>query len=213
MISRRVFLKNGAFALVSLGFAPSFLARTAFAAGDAPGRAAHRDLSARRRRWPEHGRPVRRGRLLSRPPEHRHSPPERRRGKRARSRRLLRLQSAARPAQAALGSPRPGDRSCVRLARLDPLALRRAGLHGDGDAGRQEHRGRLAEPLSPGAADRRHDGVSRGRARPAAAACAAGHRAGPRHQSDLAVRHPGGETARRSAHRSKRSTRPRPIAC
>jgi len=35
MISRRVFLKNGAFALVSLGFAPSFLARTACAAGAA----------------------------------------------------------------------------------------------------------------------------------------------------------------------------------
>src|SRR4026209_392522 len=34
MLSRRVFLKDGAFALVSLGFAPSFLARTAFAAGD-----------------------------------------------------------------------------------------------------------------------------------------------------------------------------------
>ncbi len=33
MTSRRVFLRNGAFALVSLGFAPSFLARTAFAAG------------------------------------------------------------------------------------------------------------------------------------------------------------------------------------
>jgi uncharacterized protein (DUF1501 family) len=32
MQSRRVFLKNGAFALVSLGFAPSFLARTAYAA-------------------------------------------------------------------------------------------------------------------------------------------------------------------------------------
>src|SRR5262245_19913282 len=32
MISRRVFLKDGAFALVSLGFAPSFLVRTAFAA-------------------------------------------------------------------------------------------------------------------------------------------------------------------------------------
>ena len=31
MISRRVFLKNGGFALVSLGFAPSFLARTACA--------------------------------------------------------------------------------------------------------------------------------------------------------------------------------------
>jgi uncharacterized protein (DUF1501 family) len=36
MTSRRVFLKDGAFALVSLGFAPSFLARTAFAAE--PGR-------------------------------------------------------------------------------------------------------------------------------------------------------------------------------
>jgi uncharacterized protein (DUF1501 family) len=33
MISRRIFLKDGAFALVSLGFAPSFLSRTALAAG------------------------------------------------------------------------------------------------------------------------------------------------------------------------------------
>jgi uncharacterized protein (DUF1501 family) len=33
MISRRVFLKSGGFALVSLGFAPSFVARTACAAG------------------------------------------------------------------------------------------------------------------------------------------------------------------------------------
>jgi uncharacterized protein (DUF1501 family) len=32
MISRRVFLKNGAFAMVSLGFAPTFLSRTALAA-------------------------------------------------------------------------------------------------------------------------------------------------------------------------------------
>jgi uncharacterized protein (DUF1501 family) len=35
MISRRVFLRNGAFAMVSLGFAPSFLARTALARGAA----------------------------------------------------------------------------------------------------------------------------------------------------------------------------------
>jgi len=34
-LSRRFFLKNGAFALVSLGFAPSFLERTAFAQGQA----------------------------------------------------------------------------------------------------------------------------------------------------------------------------------
>ena len=32
MLSRRLFLKNGAFAMVSLGFAPSFLSRTALAA-------------------------------------------------------------------------------------------------------------------------------------------------------------------------------------
>jgi uncharacterized protein (DUF1501 family) len=37
MYSRRVFLKNGAFALVSVGFAPSFLSRTVAAAGH-PGR-------------------------------------------------------------------------------------------------------------------------------------------------------------------------------
>lgn len=35
MISRRVFLKQGSFAMVSLGFAPSFLARTALAAAPA----------------------------------------------------------------------------------------------------------------------------------------------------------------------------------
>src|SRR4030081_961073 len=33
MLSRRVFLKNGSLALRGLGFAPSFLARPAFAAG------------------------------------------------------------------------------------------------------------------------------------------------------------------------------------
>ena len=40
MISRRILLKNGAFALVSLGFAPSFLARTVLA--EAPSRRAKR---------------------------------------------------------------------------------------------------------------------------------------------------------------------------
>lgn len=40
MISRRAFIRGGSFALVSLGFAPSFLARTAFAA--APTRRAKR---------------------------------------------------------------------------------------------------------------------------------------------------------------------------
>src|SRR5262245_1014545 len=39
MISRRILLKNGALGLVSLGFAPSFLARTVYAA---PSRGAKR---------------------------------------------------------------------------------------------------------------------------------------------------------------------------
>src|SRR5919201_1644048 len=34
MITRRVFMKNGGLALVSLGFAPAFLARTVAAAGN-----------------------------------------------------------------------------------------------------------------------------------------------------------------------------------
>ena len=33
MISRRIFIRNGGLALVSLGFAPSFLSRTVEAAG------------------------------------------------------------------------------------------------------------------------------------------------------------------------------------
>ena len=35
MLSRRIFIRNGGLALVSLGFAPSFLTRTVQAAGTA----------------------------------------------------------------------------------------------------------------------------------------------------------------------------------
>jgi uncharacterized protein (DUF1501 family) len=61
-MNRRVFLKNGTMALVSLGFAPAFIAETAAAAQrkEDPGRG----LPARRRRRPEHGRAVRRPELL-----------------------------------------------------------------------------------------------------------------------------------------------------
>ena len=73
MISRRVFLKNGAFALVSVGFAPSFLARTAFAQSRVgPREAADRHLSARRRGRPQRRRAVRRRRVLPGAAEHRH---------------------------------------------------------------------------------------------------------------------------------------------
>ena len=165
MTSRRVFLKNGAFALVSLGFAPSFLSRTAFAQGrSVRGEAAHRDLPARRRRRPERGRAARRGRLLPGAADDCDPAAERRRRRRDRSRRLLRLQSTARAARAAVSRARARHRARVRLARQHALALRRAGLHGDGDARREEHGGRLAESLPAGAARRRRDAVPRRRA-------------------------------------------------
>ena len=46
MISRRVFLKNGGLALVSLGFAPEFLARTVAAAARRSARCSSRSSSA-----------------------------------------------------------------------------------------------------------------------------------------------------------------------
>src|SRR5436190_22678858 len=74
------------------------------AGGDRTLEAAHRDLSARRGRRPEHGGPVWRGRLLSRAAEHRDSAPERRE-RRSGSRRVFRIQPAPPGVEAALGSP------------------------------------------------------------------------------------------------------------
>ena len=70
------------------------------------------------------------------------------------------------------------------------LALRRAGLHGDGDARREEHAGRLAQSLPARARAPGGDAVPRRRARAAAAARAAGPRAGAGDRPDRPVRHP-----------------------
>src|SRR4030095_12793861 len=48
MLSRRVFMKNGGLALLSLGFAPAFVARTAEAAGGGGRHGVITALSARR---------------------------------------------------------------------------------------------------------------------------------------------------------------------
>ena len=66
MMTRRIFLKNGSLALVSLGFAPAFIARDRAGGPDAQ-EDARRDLSARRRRRPEHDRAVRRAGVLPEP--------------------------------------------------------------------------------------------------------------------------------------------------
>ena len=65
MISRRIFLKDGGLALVSLGFAPPFLARAVAEAAPTT-ESAGDDLPARRGRRAEHDRAVRRARLLQR---------------------------------------------------------------------------------------------------------------------------------------------------
>ena len=61
-----------------------------------------------------------------------------------RPRRLLRPAPLAGAAQAPVGRPPPRGGPRVRLARHHPLALRRPGLHGVGDARREEHAGRVA---------------------------------------------------------------------
>ena len=72
MTTRRVFIKSGAAAMLSLGFAPSFLTRDG-RRGLEP-EAADRDLPARRGGRPEHGRALRRGRVLPAAPVHRCRP-------------------------------------------------------------------------------------------------------------------------------------------
>ncbi len=212
MVSRRVFLKNGAFALVSLGFAPSFLARTAFAAAPSrPPAAADRDLPARRRRRPEHGRAVRRRRLLPRAAEHRD-----RASRPATTRRIdldgfFGLNPRLATAQAVLGSAAswPSFTRAARPTRRARTSTRRTtwkaatpGVKSTGD-------GWLNRYLQA----RRVENASSFRAvalTPAAAAGAAGRGAGAGDEPD---RRSSASAATGSARRSRRSTPRPPIGC
>ena len=172
--SRRVFLKSGAMAMLSLGFAPSFLARAA-AAARTRAQAAHRDLPARRRRRPEHGRAVRRGRVLPAAAVHRDPAPGRATCGAIDLDGFFGLHPRMAPLKPLWDNQLAGDRPCLRLARQHALALRRAGLHGDGHAGREEHARRLAESVPAGVAAGRPQSAARRRADAADAALAAGH--------------------------------------
>ena len=192
MYSRRIFLKNGGLALVSLGFAPAFLARTASQRGARPAKV----LIAIFQRGAVDGLnmvvPFGERDVLPRAAEHRD------RAVRApaltprdRPRRLLRAAPAAGAAEAALGRAAARDRARVRIARRHAVALRRAGLHGeatpgvkstpDGWLNRYLHAREHAAPATPFRA------VALA---PAAAADAAGDRAGARDRADRAVRDP-----------------------
>ena len=214
MLSRRVFLKNGAFALVSLGFAPSFLARTAVAA--APARA--KQLIAIFQRGAVDGLSVvvpygERDYYRARPTIAIARPdggdgaaldldgffgfnPRLRRSSRSGIARELAIVHAC-------GSP---DSTRSHFDAQDYME--------SGDARREEHGRRLAEPLPAGAARRARDAVPRRRADAAAAAHAAGLGAGARDQPARAVRHPRrpGERGGRRVVRSASTPRP-PTRC
>ena len=148
MISRRVFLKNGGLALVSLGFAPAFLARTVAAAGDgAPARADH-DLPARRGRRPEHDRAVRRARVLRRTARIAIARPSSGPRGGARSRRLLRSPPAARAARATVRRAPPRRRPCCGSPDGTRSHFDAQDYMETRHARREEHAGRLVEPVS-----------------------------------------------------------------
>ena len=168
-ITRRIFLRNSALAVVGTAAVPSFLTRAAFGAVER--RRAHqasgRDLPTRRRRWPQHRRPSRRAAVLLHAAQHQHSAQVG-----ARSQRLLRTASVALGISAALAAGSSRDRACRRIARHHPLALRRAGFHGDRHSRRKGHRRRMAQPLASRTCQRSTHSISlsRDRARPVGAA-------------------------------------------
>ena len=190
MTSRRVFLKNGAFALVSLGFAPSFLARTAFAAG--PTRRS-KQLIAIFQRGAVDGLNIivpygeaeyyrdaaddcdRAARTAATPPRSISTGSS------------DSIRGCARSSRSGIGAISP---SCTRAARPTPRdrisTLRTTWRR---HARRQEHRRRLAEPLSPGAARarRRRRRFARSRSRGSCRACCRAG-AGARDEPDRAVR-------------------------
>jgi hypothetical protein len=81
-------------------------------------------------------------------------------------------------AQAPVGRAAPRRRARMRVARHHALALRRAGLHGVGDARGEEHRRRLARPRAPCDPARERVALPRGGHGPSAPARAAGRGGG-----------------------------------
>ena len=212
MLSRRVFLKNGEFTLVSMGFAPSFLARTAYAQG---ARTRDKQLIAIFQRGAVDGLSV----VVPFGDADYYR---------------------ARPS-IAIQRPGSGNDAAVdldgffgfnpRLAPLKPFwdqhALAIVHACGSPDAtrshfdaqdymetataGREEHVGRLAQPLSAGATTGTSNAVSRGLVHSATSSNASGT-APATAMSQLAVRHSRRTEAPRRARRSNRCTPKREIA-
>ena len=150
MTSRRLFLKSSALAMFGVGAAPAWLSRALYAA-DAPS-PRKKILVAIFQRGAVDGLnmvvPFGEKRYYESAAEPGDSQARRHRELRHRSRRLLRIASGARAAQAHLRRRSHGHRARGGLARSHALAFRRAGLHGIRDPGPQGDFRRLAEPGS-----------------------------------------------------------------
>ena len=151
MISRRVFLKNGALALVSLGFAPSFLARTASRGRHARAEAA---IAIFQRGAVDGLNMV----VPFGEPDYYRARPSIAIAAAGRGDDggvdldgFFGLHPALAPLKPLWDRAPARDRARLRIARQHALALRRAGLHGDRHARREEHARRLAESLPAGA--------------------------------------------------------------
>ena len=195
MISRRIFLKDGGLALVSLGFAPTFLARTVEGTTSR-----QKVMIAIFQRGAVDGLNM----IIPFGEQDYY---------------------VARPTLA-IARPGGDENAAVdlngffgmhpRMRPLKPLwesgnmaIVHACGSHDDtrshfdaqdymesAHAGRQEHDRRLDESVPARQGTPESDAVSRGGARTAAAAHAAGHRSGARHRADFSVRDP-----RRAGHR------------
>ena len=135
MTTRRVFIKNGSLALLSLGFAPMFIARSAQAA-----QARKKVLVAIFQRGAVDGLNMivpfgDKAYYKARPSIGIPRPNENEGAVDLDG--FFGLHPRMRPLGRSVPSQRARDRARVRIAGRDAVALRRAGLHGDGDAGRE----------------------------------------------------------------------------
>ena len=163
MISRRVFLKNGAFALVSVGFAPSFLARTAFAQSRS---ARAKQLIAIFQRGAVDGLsvvvPFGDAEYYRARPSIAIAQPNAGESAAVDLDGFFGLNPRMRPLMPLWNSRQLAIVHACGSPELHAVAFRRAGLHGNRDARREEHGRRLAEPVSPGATRRSSLAVPRG---------------------------------------------------
>ncbi len=141
-ITRRVFLRNSALAVVGTTAVPAFLTRAALGAVETTGRVKRLVVIFQRGAADglnivvPHAEPAY---YAMRPSINISATAG------DRSQRLLWTASLVVVLQAAVGPAAAGHCSCGGLARHHALALRRAGLHGVGHAGREDHQRWLAE--------------------------------------------------------------------